>query len=192
MPCRLHYFIETTSDRLYAEPYNHTYDMSGTETERKFLVRKAGREWRRLAVAQHDIRQGYMACKGATVRVRLKDDRAFLTIKGPSASGLSRYEFEKEISADEAHHLLQLCRGGLIEKTRYIVPAGRHICEVDEFHGANDGLVMAEIELGSEDEAYTAPPFVAAEVTGDRRFYNSHLLTNPYSLWRDTIPEECR
>lgn len=166
--------------------------MSGTETERKFLVRKAGREWRRLAVARHSIRQGYMACIGATVRVRLKDERAFLTIKGPSASGLSRYEFEKEISADEAQNLLQLCSGGLIEKTRYIVPAGNHICEVDEFHGDNDGLVMAEIELGSEDEAYTAPPFVAAEVTGDRRFYNSHLLANPYCQWRDTIPEECR
>lgn len=164
--------------------------MSGIETERKFLVRKDGCHWRQQATASHHIQQGYMACSGATVRVRLRDSQAFLTIKGPSHDGLSRYEFEKEITPDEAIHLLALCRGGLIDKTRYVVPCGNHVFEVDEFHGINDGLVFAEVELQDEGESFDHPDFLGPEVTGDKRFYNSHLLENPYPMWRDTMPQE--
>lgn len=166
--------------------------MSGLEIERKFLVHK-GEEYKRTAYASSHIRQGYIPCEGATVRVRTRDDRAYITIKGRSDErGLSRYEFEKEITADEAGHLLRLCRGGVIDKRRYLVRSGQHTFEVDEFYGDNAGLVMAEVELGSEDEPYTKPAFVGMEVTGDRRFYNSHLLTHPFSAWRDTLPEEYR
>lgn len=131
--------------------------MSGTEIERKFLIRK-GADFKTMAVSCSHIRQGYMPCESATVRVRTRDDRAYLTIKGRSnAAGLSRYEFEKQITLDEAEHLLLLCRGGMIDKHRYLVPSGQHTFEVDEFHGDNEGLLMAEVELGSEDEAFVKP-----------------------------------
>ncbi len=166
--------------------------MSGLEIERKFLVHK-GEDYKRAAYASSHIRQGYIPCEGATVRVRTRNDRAYLTIKGRSdEKGLSRYEFEKEITTDEAEHLLRLCRGGMIDKRRYLVKSGNHTFEVDEFYGDNAGLVMAEVELASEDEAYEKPEFIGMEVTGDRRFYNSHLLTHPFSAWRDTLPEEYR
>lgn len=166
--------------------------MSGLEIERKFLVRH-GDAYKRAAHAVSHIRQGYMPCQSATVRVRTRDDRAYLTIKSRSADGgLSRYEFEKEITADEAEHLLRLCTGGLIDKHRYLVRSGRHTFEVDEFHGDNDGLVMAEVELAGPDEPFEKPDFLGPEVTGDRRFYNSHLLGEPYRLWRDTIAEPYR
>jgi adenylate cyclase len=166
--------------------------MSGTEIERKFLVRKCA-DFKSMAVSCSHIVQGYIPCESATVRIRLRDDEAFLTIKGKSnAAGLSRYEFEKPISVDEARHLLLLCRGGMIDKHRYLVPSGAHTFEVDEFHGENEGLVMAEVELGSEEEAFVKPSFVGEEVTGDRRFYNSHLLISPYSLWRDSVPAAYR
>lgn len=166
--------------------------MSGLEIERKFLVHK-GDAYKRAAYASSHIRQGYIPCEGATVRVRTRDDRAYLTIKGRSDSaGLSRYEFETEITPDEATHLLALCRGGVVDKHRWLVPCGGHTFEVDEFHGLNDGLVIAEVELSSEDEAYDKPSFIGKEVTGDRRFYNSHLLAHPYCEWRATIPEEYR
>jgi len=166
--------------------------MSGLEIERKFLVRTGG-AYKRAAFSSSHIVQGYLRCKDATVRVRLRDDRAYLTIKGKSVNGgMTRYEFEKEITADEARQLLALCRGGLIDKHRYLVKSGRHTFEVDEFHGENDGLVIAEVELDSEDEAFEKPDFVGDEVTGDKRFYNSHLLSNPYSFWRTTLPEEYR
>lgn len=166
--------------------------MSGLEIERKFLVRK-GVDFKSAATSCSHIRQGYMPCESATVRVRTRDAQAFLTIKSRSdAAGLSRYEFETQITPDEADHLLALCRGGVIDKHRYLVPSGAHTFEVDEFHGSNDGLVVAEVELGSEDETFVKPSFVGTEVTGDRRFYNSCLLANPYSAWRDTVPEEYR
>lgn len=167
--------------------------MSGLEIERKFLVKKAGSPWRELASSASHICQGYMACQGATVRVRIRDERAFLTIKGPSMDGgMSRYEFEKEISTAEAQQLLKLCRGGLIDKTRYLVGCGEHTFEVDEFHGDNEGLVFAEVELSSEDEAFERPDFLGPEVTGNRHFYNSHLLTDSYPHWRQEVPEEYR
>lgn len=162
------------------------------EIERKFLIRKDG-SYKAMASSHSHIRQGYMACKGATVRIRLRDDKAYLTIKGPSRNGgLSRFEFEREILVEEADEMFKLCVGGVIDKTRWIVPYEGHIFEVDEFHGINDGLLFAEVELKTEDEHFEKPPFLGPEVTGNRHFYNSHLLVNPYPQWRETVPEEYR
>ena len=157
--------------------------MSGLEIERKFLV--CGEDYKQLAFHHSRIKQGYISSRrGATVRVRLRDGQGFLTIKGPSdAKGISRYEFEKEISAEEAAHLFELCEPGIIDKTRYLVRAGNHTFEVDEFYGDNEGLVMAEVELQSETETFEKPSFIGQEVTGDRRYYNSHLREYPYSQW---------
>ena len=166
--------------------------MSGLEIERKFLVRK-GDAYKRAAFSNSHIQQGYIPADGATVRVRTRDDKAYLTIKGKSVNGgMTRYEFEKEITLDEARSLLKLCKGGVVDKQRWLVKSGNHTFEVDEFFGDNAGLVMAEVELSSEDEVYEKPDFIGMEVTGDRRFYNSHLLTNPHSNWKDSIPEEYR
>ena len=157
--------------------------MSGLEIERKFLV--CGEDYKQQAFHHSRIKQGYISSRrGATVRVRLRDGQGFLTIKGPSdAKGMSRYEFEKEISAEEAAHLFELCEPGIIDKTRYLVRAGNHTFEVDEFYGDNQGLVMAEVELQSETETFEKPSFIGQEVTGDRRYYNSHLRAYPYSQW---------
>lgn len=158
--------------------------MSGFEIERKFLV-KDGR-YKEQSFAHSRIRQGYICSgHGRTVRVRIRDTRGYLTIKGPSTNGgLSRYEFEKEITLDEAEHLMQLCEPGLIDKTRYLVKSGAHTFEIDEFYGENEGLVIAEVELNSEDEPYEKPDFIGEEVTGDKRYYNAHLRVNPFSLWK--------
>jgi CYTH domain-containing protein len=151
------------------------------------MVKKVG-AYIRVAFSSSRIKQGYMPCATATVRVRTRDDKAYLTIKGRSTdNGMTRYEFEKEITPDEADHLFKLCAGGVIDKTRYLVKSGNHTFEVDEFYGDNEGLVMAEVELGSESEPYEKPDFIDREVTGDKRFYNSHLLTNPYKNWKDSI-----
>jgi CYTH domain-containing protein len=157
--------------------------MSGFEIERKFLVKDE--RYKEQSFAHSCIRQGYICSgHGRTVRVRIRDTRGYLTIKGPSTNGgLSRYEFEKEITLDEAEHLMQLCEPGIIDKTRYLVKSGLHTFEVDEFYGENEGLVMAEVELSSEDEPYEKPDFIGEEVTGDRRYYNSYLRSNPFSLW---------
>ena len=157
--------------------------MSGLEIERKFLVKGDG--YKQQAYSHSHIQQGYICSShGRTVRVRIRDARGYLTIKGPSTNGgLSRYEFEKEITLDEAEHLMQLCEPGLIDKTRYLVKSGQHTFEVDEFYGENEGLVMAEVELGSEDESYEKPDFIGKEVTGDRRYYNSYLRLNPFTRW---------
>lgn len=166
--------------------------MSGLEIERKFLVKK-GDSYKKAAYSSSHIQQGYIPAEGATVRVRTRDDKAYLTIKGKSVNGgMTRYEFEKEITMDEAQQLLQLCQGGVIDKRRYLVKSGNHIFEVDEFYGDNQGLVMAEVELDDEKETYEKPEFIGMEVTGDKRFYNSHLLSYPFSLWRETLPVEYR
>ncbi len=166
--------------------------MSGLEIERKFLVKKGG-AYKRAAFSSSRIKQGYIPAEGATVRIRVRDDKAFLTIKARSVNGgMTRYEFEKEITLDEADHLLTLCRGGMIDKRRWLVKSGTHIFEVDEFYGANEGLVMAEVELATEDEPFERPDFIGMEVTGDKRFYNSHMLANPFSAWRESLPEEYR
>ena len=135
--------------------------MSGLEIEKKFLVRN--HSYQTQNSGQSHIQQGYICSdRGRTVRVRIRDDRGYLTIKGPSSdNGLSRYEFEKEIDPDEAQELMKLCEKSeetgkplMIDKTRYLVKSGRHTFEVDEFHGENEGLVVAEVELHSEDEDY--------------------------------------
>jgi CYTH domain-containing protein len=153
------------------------------ETERKFLVRNDS--FKAEAVASHRIRQGYIAHDGGrTVRVRLWDDEGVLTIKGPSMEGgMSRYEWEKELTRPEAEDLFLLCKPGMVDKTRWIVPAGLRKFEVDEFHGENEGLVMAEIELGGEDEAFERPFWLGEEVTGDKRYYNSYLAKYPFKSW---------
>jgi len=158
------------------------------EIERKFLVE--GDAYRALAFDSSRIAQGYISSTGGrTVRVRIRDQRAYLTIKGPSADGgLSRYEFETEIPLADARDLLAICEPGIIQKTRYLVRAADdHVFEVDEFYGDNEGLVMAEVELQSPDEPYVKPDFIGREVTGDRRFYNSHLRHYPFRLWKDTL-----
>ena len=154
------------------------------EIERKFLV--AG-EYKSLAVSHSRITQGYISsASGRTVRVRIRGDKGYLTIKGPSAlGGLSRFEWEKEIPVSEAESLLAICEPGVIDKTRWLVPAGDgvHTWEVDEFHGDNEGLLMAEIELRSEDDVFEKPSWLGEEVTGDRRYYNSMLTKRPFRTW---------
>lgn len=157
------------------------------ETERKFLV--CG-DYKAEVYESTEIRQGYLCGgSGVTVRVRQRSDKGYLTIKGArSRSGLSRFEWEKEITADDAQTLLSLVQGGLVEKTRHLArnTDGRHIWEIDEFHGANQGLVVAEIELSSENEPFDRPDWLGQEVSDDPRYYNSHLLTHPYSQWQKT------
>ena len=164
--------------------------MSGLEIERKFLVKDDS--YKQLAFSYSRIKQGYICSgHGRTVRVRLRDRCGYLTIKGPSdAKGMSRYEFEKEITVEEAQELFKLCEPGIIDKTRYLIDYHQHTFEVDEFYGDNEGLVMAEVELNAEDEAFDRPAFLGSEVTGDRRFYNSHLRKFPFVIWGKTLPAE--
>jgi len=152
------------------------------EIERKFLV--AG-EFKGLATKSTRITQGYLSSvPERTVRVRIKGDKGFITIKGiGSDSGASRYEWEKEIPVAEVDELLKICEPGVIDKTRFLVPSGKHTFEVDEFYGDNEGLVVAEVELAAEDEAYEKPTFLGQEVTGDVKYYNSMLMKNPYKKW---------
>ena len=154
------------------------------EIERKFLVKG---DFKSEAFKATRITQGYLSSvPERTVRVRVKGDKGFITIKGiGNASGASRYEWEKEIPVEEVKELLLICEPGVIDKTRYLVKAGEYTFEVDEFYGDNEGLVIAEVELASHDEAYEKPDFIGDEVTGDRRYYNSHLRKNPYRMWKD-------
>jgi len=150
------------------------------EIERKFLV---SGEFRQDSPESYRIMQGYICSDpDRTVRVRVRGDKGFLTIKGRgSEDGLSRYEWEKEILVTEAAELMALCGSGVIDKTRYLVPSGKHTYEVDVFHGANEGLVLAEIELSDEQEAFEKPLWLGEEVTGDVRYYNSMLSLHPFS-----------
>ncbi|MBZ9651685.1 CYTH domain-containing protein [Psychroflexus montanilacus] len=153
------------------------------EIERKFLV--TSRAYQQQAFKRTRIAQGFLnSHKERTVRVRITDEKGFLTVKGKSSSsGLSRFEWEKEIALDEAKALLQLCEPGQIEKTRFYINLGRHIFEVDEFHEENQGLTIAEVELTSEDEEFEKPDWLGEEVTGDVKYYNSMLSKQPYSKW---------
>lgn len=153
------------------------------EIERKFLV--LNDSYKKESFSHSHIQQGYICSeRGRTVRVRIRDDRAFLTIKGPSTdNGLSRDEFEYEIPLEDGKKLLLLCEPGIIDKTRWLVKSGEHTFEIDEFFGENEGLVMAEVELSSVDESPKMPDFIGKEVTGDRRFYNSQLRRHPYREW---------
>ena len=152
------------------------------EIERKFLVNG---EFKSQAYAQSRIVQGYISsARGRTGRVRIRDGKGYLTIKGASnEAGTSRYEWEKEITLGEARELMKLCEPGVIDKTRYLIKSGEHVFEVDEFYGENEGLVMAEVELKAEDEPFKKPDFIGKEVTGDIRYYNSHLMKEPFTKW---------
>ena len=153
-----------------------------TEIERKFLV--TGDFGRQVTSAQ-SIVQGFICSQpGRTVRVRIRGEEGFLTIKGASdEKGLSRYEFEQKIPLADAEELLKLCEPGAIDKMRNLVPAGKHTWEIDVFHGENEGLILAEIELASEDEPFERPDWIGQEVSGDRRYYNSMLTKHPYKQW---------
>ena len=153
------------------------------EIERKFLV---SGEFKSLIVKEQRITQGYLSSvPERTVRVRIKGEKGFITIKGiGSKSGASRYEWEKEISVDEVNELLELCEPGVIDKTRFIVPETSGLkFEVDEFYGNNEGLTVAEIELPSEDHPFEKPEWLGEEVTGDAKYYNSMLMKNPFKNW---------
>jgi len=155
----------------------------GKEIERKFLVKG---DFTPFTSKETRITQGYLSSvPERTVRVRIKGDKGFITIKGiGNESGASRYEWEKEIPVSEVNELLKLCEPGVIDKTRFIVPEkGGLKFEVDEFYGENEGLTVAEIELPSEDHVFTKPAWLGEEVTGDARFYNSMLMKNPYKSW---------
>ena len=156
------------------------------ETERKFTV--TGDFLPYVRNSKH-ICQGYICAeKGRTVRVRIAGDDGFLTIKGPSNEKFwSRYEFEQKIALSDAKELMTLCVTGIIDKVRHYVPIGSHLWEVDVFHGENEGLVIAEIELSSEDEAFDRPEWIGKEVSLDRRYYNSMLSKYPYNQWKGTL-----
>jgi len=153
------------------------------EIERKFLVKANFKEH---AISSIDIKQGFLSTvPERTVRVRIKGDKGFLTIKGiGNASGISRFEWEKEISKKEAVELLKICEPGVIDKKRYIIAANKGLFfEVDEFYGENLGLIIAEIELPDENTSFSKPLWLGKEVTGNVKFYNSYLVQNPYNKW---------
>jgi len=154
------------------------------ETERKFLVRDDS--FKKDAFRQERISQGYLCLDpDRTVRVRIKGEKAFITIKG-SSSGITRYEWEKEISVSDAKELLELALPGMIDKVRHYVrnADGIHTWEVDEFFGQNEGLTVAEIELQHEDDSFARPVWLGEEVSSDPRYYNSFLTDNPYKNWK--------
>ena len=153
------------------------------EIERKFIV--INDSYKTMAFQSDRIAQGYICREGGnSARVRVRGDKGYVTIKGPSPDGgLSRFEWEKEIPVNEALDLLKLCHDGIIDKVRHLVKCGKHIFEVDEFFGDNEGLVIAEVELNNTDEAFNKPGFLGAEVTGDKRYYNSRLTRYPYKSW---------
>ena len=152
------------------------------EIERKFLVKG---DFKANAFKTFRIKQGYLSSTPErTVRVRIKGDKGFITIKGISnESGTTRYEWEKEISTEDVNNLLKICEPGIIDKTRYLVSVGNHTYEVDEFYGDNEGLTVAEVELDNEEEAFVKPDWLGEEVTGDMRYYNAMLLKNPFKNW---------
>ncbi len=156
------------------------------EIERKFLIPSI-EPVKEMAFRNTRIVQGYLnSAPERTVRVRIKGEKGFLTIKGRSnESGLSRFEWEKEIPLSEAEVLLKLCEPGSIEKVRYEVKVKNHIFEVDEFFGDNEGLLLAEVELSSEDEEFEKPSWLGKEVTGNKMYYNSYLSKFPYQEWQN-------
>lgn len=153
------------------------------EIERKFLV--ISEVFKTESINTTRIVQGFLNTdKNRTVRVRIKGDQGYLTVKGKSDSdGLSRFEWEKEISKTDAEALLQLCEKGVIEKIRYEVKVKYHVFEIDEFYGENKGLVIAEVELNSESETFEKPDWLGKEVTGQIKYYNSQLSKKPFKLW---------
>jgi len=158
----------------------------GTEIERKFLVKG---KFKMFAIRNYRIVQAYLSSNPKrSVRVRLSDNEAFITVKGESSiDGVSRFEWEKEISIEEAESLLEICEPGTIEKQRYVIPEKNDLFfEVDEFFGLNEGLIIAEIEMPSEDYQISKPEWLAKEVTGNARYYNANLSRNPFSKWKNS------
>lgn len=157
--------------------------MEHLEIERKFLVRSDG--FKQNATSQTRIVQGFLNTDPErTVRVRIKGERGFLTVKGASnESGTTRFEWETEISVAEAANLIDLCEAGILEKVRFEVPLGKHMFEVDEFLGENKGLLLAEVELTHEDERFERPDWLGQEVTGQVQYYNSQLSIKPFKEW---------
>lgn len=153
------------------------------EIERKFLVKNE--DFKKEAYQSFHIKQGYLnSHPERTTRIRIKENKAFMTVKGKSSeSGLSRFEWEKDIDLKDAEALLQLCEPGKIEKTRFLVKSGNHIFEVDEFYGENEGLIVAEVEMNSESDQVLLPDWLANEVTGEQKYYNSALTQKPFKTW---------
>ena len=156
----------------------------GKEIERKFLVKND--DFKKCISKSKRIVQGYLSSvPERAVRVRIKGDKGYLTIKGiGDKSGMSRYEWEKEISVKDAEDLLKICEPGKIDKTRYYVKFKGYIYEIDEFHGDNEGLTVAEVELESEEDIFEKPDWLGEEVTGDVKYYNAMLMKNPYKNWK--------
>lgn len=154
------------------------------EIERKFLV--TSHDFKKEATQSYRIKQGFLnSHKERTVRVRLKNDKGYLTVKGKSSDdGLVRFEWETEITKQESERLLSLCENGIIDKIRYEVNLDSHTFEIDEFFGDNEGLVIAEVELKSTNDEFNKPDWLGAEVTGDIRYYNSQLSKQPYKNWK--------
>ena len=155
------------------------------EIERKFLVKSD--DYKSVASTKTRIVQGFLNTDpNRTVRVRIKGDLGFITVKGKSnETGTSRFEWEKEISVEEAESLLKLCEKGILNKTRYEITIGNHVYEVDEFYDDNEGLTVAEIELNDENESFQKPAWLGIEVTGEVQYYNSQISKNPFKNWKD-------
>ncbi|MDO6471304.1 CYTH domain-containing protein [Maribacter sp. 1_MG-2023] len=155
------------------------------EIERKFLVKSD--DYKSEAASKTRIVQGFLNTDpNRTVRVRIKGDLGFITVKGKSnETGTSRFEWEKEISVEEAESLLKLCEKGILNKTRYEITIGNHVYEVDEFYDDNEGLTVAEIELNDENESFQKPAWLGIEVTGEVKYYNSQISKNPFKNWKD-------
>ena len=153
------------------------------EIERKFLVKTE--DFKEESYEKYTIKQGFLnTSPERTVRVRIKGETAFITVKGKNnEAGLTRFEWEKEIDKQEAEELLKLCEPGMIDKTRYLVKVIDHIFEVDEFYGENEGLIVAEVELLNENEIISKPEWLGSEVTGKPEYYNSQLSKNPFKSW---------
>jgi adenylate cyclase len=173
------FYIDLTINKLILSKID---TIMAQEIERKFLVKG---DYKSSSKKATRITQGYLSSvPERTVRVRIKGDKGFITIKGiGNSSGASRYEWEKEIPVSEVKELLELCEPGLIDKTRYLVDSGKHIFEVDEFYGDNAGLTVAEVELSDENEEFIKPEWLGKEVTGDLKYFNAMLMKNPYINW---------
>lgn len=153
------------------------------EIERKFLVTSS--DFISESTSSNRIVQGYLNSNPErTVRVRIKGNKGYLTIKGKgNESGTTRFEWEKEISIEEVEQLLLICEKGIIDKIRYEIPVDQHVFEVDVFERDNNGLIVAEIELKNENEFFEKPKWLGSEVTGDIRYYNAYLSQNPFKDW---------
>ncbi len=156
------------------------------EIERKFLIKDD--RYKKESVRAIRITQRYLSSvPERTVRVRIKGEKGYITVKGVgSTSGVSRFEWEKEILVKDAKELFNICEQGIIDKTRYDIKSDKHTFEVDEYYGENAGLIVAEVELSSEDEEFNKPNWLGDEITGDAKYYNSMLMKNPFSRWKNS------